>query len=147
MSQSSSPFDNIKHTTEYDAEFWYARELMILLGYDSWRRFEDAIERAKEACQTAGGQIAEEFLTAPSKTLDSGGRPAKDYILSRYACYLIAQNGDPRKLEIAQAQTYFAIQTRKQEVHEQLIEDQRRLLLREEMRQHNTQLAEAAKSA
>ncbi len=147
MSQSSSPFDNIKHTTEYDAEFWYARELMILLGYDSWRRFEDAIERAKEACQTAGGQIAEEFLTAPSKTLDSGGRPAKDYILSRYACYLIAQNGDPRKLEIAQAQTYFAIQTRKQEVHEQLIEDQRRLMLREEMRQHNTQLAEAAKGA
>ena len=140
-------FESIKHTTSYDAEYWHARELMPLLGYDTWRRFEDSIERAKISCENAGMLVSEEFLPAPAKTLDIGGRPAKDYILSRYACYLIAQNGDPRKLEIAQAQAYFAIKTREREADEQLIEDKRRVMLREEMKGHNTQLAAAAKKA
>lgn len=140
-------FDSIKRTTEYDAEYWYARELMPILGYDTWRRFEDAIDRAKESCKNAGYTDEEEFLPAPAKTLDMGGRPAKDYILSRYACYLIAQNGDPRKLEIAQAQTYFAVKTHERERDEQLIEDKRRVMLRDEMKRHNIQLAEAAKNA
>ena len=140
-------FESIKHTTEYDAEFWHARELMPILGYDTWQRFENAIDRAKESCKNAGKAVEQEFLAAPLKTLDSGGRPSKDYILSRYACYLIAQNGDPRKIEIAQAQTYFAVKTYQRETDEKLIEDKRRIMLRKEMSEHNTQLAAAAKEA
>lgn len=147
MNLNKNTFESIKHITEYGAEFWYARELMPLLGYDTWRRFEDSIERAKDACKNAGMQVPEEFLPAPAITLDTGGRPAKDYILSRHACYLIAQNGDPRKTEIAQAQTYFAIKTHERETDEQLIEDKRRIMLRDEMKEHNTKLAAAAKEA
>ena len=139
-------FDSIKSVTEYGAEYWKARELMSILGYDTWRRFEDVIEKAKESCKNTGGLVEEEFLPAPAKTLDKGGRPSKDYILSRYACYLIAQNGSPQKIEIAQAQAYFAVKTREREVDEQLIEDRRRVMLRQEMKEHNTQLA-AAKDA
>ncbi len=144
MKQRGTPFDSIKHTTEYGADFWMARELMSLLGYDTWRRFEESIERAQESCRNAGYKAEEEFLPAPAKIPEAAGRPGKDYILSRYACYLIAQNGDPRKLEIAQAQTYFAIKTREREVDEQLLEDKRRLMLREEMKEHNAKLAVAA---
>lgn len=147
MEQRSAIFESIKHITDYGSEYWVARELMPLLGYDTWQRFENVIEKAKEACENSENSQAEEFLAAPLKTPLDGGRPAKDYILSRYACYLIAQNGDPRKLEVALAQSYFAIQTRKQELNEQLLEDKRRIMLREEMRNHNTQLAAAAKKA
>ncbi len=142
-----TPFDKIKKVTEYGAEYWIARDLMALLGYDTWRRFEDAIQRAVESCNTAGGDASQEFLPAPAKTLDIGGRPGKDYILSRYACYLIAQNGDPSKEEIANAQAYFLIQTRKQEVYQNSIEDKKRVMLREEMKKHNTDLASAAREA
>ena len=147
MSTSQSIFDSIKHMTDYDAEYWLARELMPILGYDTWRNFEEAIKRAKKSCENAGKSIEEEFLLAPTKTSEAWGRPWQDYILSRYACYLIAQNGDPRKMEIAQAQTYFAVKTREREVSEQLLEDKRRVMLREEMKSHNTQLAKAAKEA
>ena len=133
----STPFEKIKRVTEYGAEYWTARDLMSSLGYDTWRRFEDAINRAKDSCNTSGGEASQEFLPAPAKTLDVGGRPGKDYILSRYACYLIAQNGDPSKSEIANAQTYFATQTRKQEVQEMLLEDKKRVMLREEMKRQN----------
>jgi DNA-damage-inducible protein D len=147
MSTNKKVFDDIKHTTEYGAEFWHARELMPILGYDKWQNFENSIKKAKESCKNANKQVEQEFLLVPVKTLESGGRPGKDYILSRYACYLIAQNGDPRKLEIAKAQTYFAVQTRKQEANEQLLEDKRRMMLRNEMKHHNLKLAEAAKGA
>ena len=140
-------FDKIKRITEYGAEYWVARELMTVFGYDTWRRFEDAIDRAIEACNTSGFDSGQEFLPVPAKTLETGGRPGKDYFLSRYACYLIAQNGDPSKSEIATAQTYFAIQTRKQEISEELIEDKKRIMLRNEMKKHNTDLASAAKDA
>jgi DNA-damage-inducible protein D len=143
----TTPFEKIKRVTEYGAEYWIARELMELLGYDTWRRFDDAINRAMESCNTAGGDASQEFLPAPAKTVEVGGRPGKDYILSRYACYLIAQNGDPTKKEIANAQTYFAIQARKQEVQEARLEDKKRVMLREEMKRHNTNLASAAKQA
>ena len=76
-----TPFDKIKRVTEYGAEYWLARELMTLLGYDTWRRFEDAIQRAVESCNTSGGDAGQEFLPAPAKTLEVGGRPGKDYIL------------------------------------------------------------------
>lgn len=147
MTTQRSPFESIKLTTQYDAEYWLARELMPLLGYDTWQNFEKAIEKAKESCKNAGNDIEKEFLVVSLKTSDQGGRPGRDYILSRYACYLIAQNGDPRKLEIAQAQTYFAVQTRRQEAQELLLEDKRRVMLRDEMKEHNIQLAAAAKDA
>lgn len=143
----TTPFESIKRITNYGAEYWLARELMPLLGYDTWRRFEDAIERAMESCNTAGGDASQEFLPVPAKTPEAGGRPGKDYVLSRYACYLIAQNGDPSKEEIAHAQTYFAIQARKQEVNEAALEDKTRVLLREEIKKHNNSLASAAKDA
>lgn len=142
-----TPFDKIKKITEYGAEYWLARELMDLLGYDTWRRFEDAIQRAMESCNTSGGDSSQEFLPAPAKTLEVGGRPGKDYILSRYACYLIAQNGDTTKKEIADAQKYFLIQTRIQEVQQETLEDKKRVMLREEMKRHNLNLASAAKES
>jgi len=143
----TTPFEKIKKVTEYGAEYWIARELMELLGYDTWRRFDDAITRAMESCNTAGDDASQEFLPAPAKTLDVGGRPGKDYILSRYACYLIAQNGDTTKKEIADAQKYFLIQTRIQEVQQTALEDKKRVMLREEMKKHNLELASAAKQA
>ncbi|MFA5997550.1 MAG: DNA damage-inducible protein D [Candidatus Paceibacterota bacterium] len=143
----TTPFEKIKRVTEYGAEYWLARELMPLLGYDTWRGFEEAIRRAIESCNTSGGDSSQEFLLAPAKTLEVGGRPGKDYILSKYACYLIAQNGDPSKEEVAHAQTYFAIQTWKQEAQEILLEDRKRVLLREEMKKHNSDLASAAREA
>jgi len=128
-------FESIRHINEYDAEYWSARELMPHLGYENWQNFEVAITRAKESCKNAGQDPNEHFLLAPVKS--TGGRPGTDYTLSRYACYLIAQNGDPRKEEIALAQNYFVIQTRRQEKSQELIEDHKRVLLREEMKKHN----------
>lgn len=138
-------FESIRHINEYDAEYWTARELMPHLGYDTWEKFENAINRAVESCRNVGQKPNEHFFAAPRKS--TGGRPGMDFNLSRYACYLIAQNGDPRKEEIALAQNYFVIQTRKQEKTETLLEDHKRVLLREEMKKHNRNLAEAADNA
>src|SRR3989344_4784812 len=102
-------------------EFWFARDLQILLGYIEWRKFLGVIEKAKEACTNSKQNILDHFLEV-RKTIDmpkGATREIIDYKLSRYACYLIAQNGDPRKEQIAFAQSYFAIQTRKQELIEQ----------------------------
>jgi DNA-damage-inducible protein D len=145
MTTHSNIFESIRHINEYDSEYWTARELMPHLGYDTWQNFEIAINRAIESCKNAGQSPENHFLVAPLKS--TGGRPGTDYILSRYACYLIAQNGDPRKEEIALAQNYFVIQTRKQEKSQELIEDHKRMMLREEMKKHNQHLAEAANDA
>jgi len=124
-----------------------------LLGYTEYDKFLPAIERAKSACQNSKQDIELHFagVSEPQKSRNQygeiQGQVVDDYKLSRYACYLIAQNGDPRKEEIALAQTYFAIQTRKQEIHEQLIEDGKRVYLREEMKGHNKNLVKAAKEA
>ncbi|WP_394329654.1 BRO family protein, partial [Mycobacteroides abscessus] len=99
--------------THEGREYWSARALMPLLGYDSWRRFADAISRAKIAARNSGHEVTRLFANAVKK---SEGRNAEDYHLSRYACYLVALNGDPRKPEIAAAQTYFVIKTREAEV-------------------------------
>ena len=109
---AQSPFDSIKRVGEDGAEYWSARDLMPLLGYDSWRRFEDAIDRARSAAEVQGYSAETLFAGAVKKT---GGRPQQDFELARFAAYLIAMNGDPRKPEIAAAQAYFAIKTREAE--------------------------------
>lgn len=118
-SLSETPFESIKRIDE-QGEHWFARELMPLLAYAQWRQFEGVIEKAETACKNSGVEPTEHFLraTAKNENPDDKGRPGADYKLTRYACYLVAQNGDSRKPEIALAQTYFAIQTRKQELAE-----------------------------
>ena len=145
-------FENIKHVNEYGQEFWYARELQPLLEYSQWRRFAEAIERAKTACANSGHDVEEHFAdVGKSSEMPKGGvRIIEDFMLSRYACYLIVMNGDPRKEVIALGQTYFAVKTRQQELiedYEKLTEEQKRLAIRNEMKRHNIALAEAAHEA
>ena len=126
--------ESIKRTSndQEAMEFWSARDLMPMLGYSTWRQFAEAIERAKEACKTSNQAVDGHFLLAPAKS--SGGRPKEDIFLTRYACYLVAQNGDPRKPQIALAQTYFATQTRKQELLEQRDMETKRLEARAKLK-------------
>lgn len=112
--QPQSPFDSIRRSGSDGNDYWSARDLMPILGYANWREFSDAIERAKVSAEAQGMDVYTLFGQAPKKP--TGGRPAKDFYLTRFACYLTAMNGDPRKKEIADAQAYFAIQTRKAEL-------------------------------
>lgn len=114
----SSPFDQIRRLKPDGSEFWSARDLMPLLGYPKWQQFEEAIERAQAGCQNSGQDAQKHFLGLTLKN-QGRGRPSQDYHLTRYGAYMVALNGDPRKQEVAAAQTYFAVQTRKQEVQEQ----------------------------
>ena len=148
-SYTETLFESIKHINEYGNEFWYAIELQKALEYNQWRRFEEVIERAKNACKNSGNIISEHFANVgKSSPMPNGGeRIIDDYALSRYACYLIVQNGDSRKKVIALGQTYFAVKTRQQELIENfddLSEDKKRLAIRNEMKTHNKSLAEAA---
>lgn len=149
---SEDTFENIKHVNEFGQEYWLARELQVVLDYSQWRRFEETIIRAKEACENSGINVSEHFADV-GKMVDIGSgaiREVNDYQLSRYACYLIVMNGDPRKEVIAVGQTYFAVKTRQQELidhYDQLSEDQKRLAIRHEMIEHNKSLAEAAQMA
>ena len=149
---SEQTFESIKHINEYGEEYWLARELQPVLEYAQWRRFSDAIERAKLACKNSGFAVEDHFADV-GKMVDTGSgaeREIDDVMLSRYACYLIVMNGDPRKEVIAIGQTYFAVKTRQQELidnYEQLSEDQKRLAIRNEMIAHNKSLAEAAQIA
>lgn len=142
-------FEQIKKINEYGQEFWSARNLYKLLGYTEYGKFIPAIERAKEACKNSSQKVDDHFAGVSDMVLIGSGaeRSIGDYHLSRYACYLIAQNGDSRKEEIARAQTYFAIQTRRQEVQDLRIEDNKRVFLRGEMKTHNVNLAKVAKEA
>lgn len=145
-------FESIKHIDEDGNEYWMARELSSVLQYSEWRNFSKVIDRAKLACQNSGFQIDDQFVEA-NKLVEHGSgakRSIKDYHLTRYACYLVVQNGDPRKEVIALGQTYFAIQTRRAEVAEyfnQLDEDNKRLVIRGDIKQWNQMLAETAHQA
>jgi DNA-damage-inducible protein D len=142
-------FEGIKKVDENGAEYWEARELMPMLGYTKWQTAEELIARAARSCINSGQDIDDHF-TVTSKMIKLGldsVRKVVDNRLSRYACYLIAQNGDPKKQEIALAQTYFAIQTRKQEIFDQLTADQKRLYIRNEVSEHNKKLMSTARRA
>lgn len=142
-------FESIKKIDENGFEFWEARELMPLLGYTKWQKFQEAILRAKAVCISTQ-QAIEDHFTGADKMVDIGSKTSRkilDYHLSRFACYLIAQNGDPRKPEIALAQTYFAVQTRKQELFAALDDDGKRIFARQEVAKHNVKLAKTAKAS
>lgn len=142
-------FEELKKINPHDAEYWSARELQTLLGYSQWRRFEEAIKRAMISCGKSGNTTKNHFAGA-GKMVDLGSgsiREVDDYHLSRFACYLIAQNGDPRKPEIANAQKYFAIQTRRQEISDALAADVERLELRKQTSEEFKALSGVARQA
>ena len=149
---SEKIFEDIKHYTENGAEFWYARELQTVLEYTEWRNFVKVIDKAKEACRGSDNPVSECFVDVnKTSPMPNGGvKEIDDMMLSRYACYLIVMNGDSRKKVIALGQTYFAVKTRQQELienYDELTEDQKRLAIRNEMKEHNKLLVEAAKEA
>ena len=144
-------FENIKHIDDNGNEYWLARELQRILEYKQWRRFENVINKSKIACNNSNISVDDHFANV-GKMVDIGSntkRETSDYMLSRYACYLIAQNGDPRKEVIALAQTYFATQTRKQELSEkeygELTEDEKRFYQRNLTKKGNYSLNQTAK--
>ena len=144
-----SPFERIKRTNDAGMEFWSSRDFAKVLDYGDYRNFEGVIEKAKLSCFNSGHRLDDHFVDVTEMVIIGSGaeRPVKIVLLSRYACYLAIQNADPKKEIVAQGQTYFAIQTRLQELGDERIEEERRLLLREEMRRHNVQLADAARGA
>ena len=145
-------FEDIKRIRDDESEYWLARELSDVLDYTQWRNFTKVLDKARLACKNSGFDIDDHFAEV-SKMVGIGSRSNRsviDYELSRYACYLVVQNGDPRKEVIAFGQTYFAIQTRRQEVADyfnQLDEDNKRLVVRGNVKQWNKMLAEAAHDA
>ncbi len=142
-------FEDIKQIDENSIEYWNARELMLILGYSKWEKAEEVIARAARACINSGQDVDNHFHQT-GKMVKIGSntvREVKDYKLDRYACYLIAQNGDSSKNEISLAQTYFAIQARKQEIFEQLPDTKKRLFIRNEVSDHNKKLFKTARRA
>ncbi|WP_413670515.1 DNA damage-inducible protein D [Mucilaginibacter sp. Mucisp86] len=152
--ENKSVFEEIKHLNSIGQEYWSGRELFKILDYIKWDKFLNVIAKAKEACKNAG-QEPDDHFPRVEKTIDlpkGAKRDIGDLHLSRYACYLIIQNADPAKEVVAQGQTYFAVQTRKQEILEQRFEqlkseEEKRLYLRREMAEHNKHLADAARDA
>ena len=150
---NNQTFEDIKHIDENGIEYWNARELQVVLNYKEWRKFENVINKAKMACENTGISIFEHFVGVDklSKRANNAEVMIKDYKLTRYACYLIAQNGDSRKKVIALAQTYFAVQTRRQEISEKeyslLTEDEKRLYQRSLTRKGNYSLNQTARNA
>lgn len=148
---TESLFESIRHVNEYGQEFWYARDLQVALEYTEWRNFCNVIDKAKDACKGSENTVSDHFVDV-NKIVSAGitNKDIRDIQLSRYACYLIVQNADPRKKVIALGQSYFAVKTRQQELiehYEELTEDQKRLAIRKEMIEHNKMLVAAAKDA
>lgn len=149
---SEKVFEDIKHYNEDGQEFWYARELQTVLEYTKWDNFKKVIEKAKISCKNSNINVSDHFADVGNMVqLGSGAqREIEDVMLSRYACYLIVQNSDPRKEVVALGQTYFAVKTRERELEEsfdELTEEQKRLAIRNELKVHNKSLAEAAQMA
>ena len=150
---NNKTFEDIKHIDENGVEFWFARELQNVLDYREWRKFENVIKKAIVSCENSGISVLEHFVGVDKtiKMPKGAKKTIQDYKLTRYACYLIAQNGDPRKEVIALAQTYFAVQTRKQEITEKeysmLTEDEKRFYQRNLTRKGNYTLNQTAKKA
>ena len=149
-------FEKIKHIDENGVEFWYARDLQSVLEYKQWKNFIKVVDKAKEACLNSGLNIIDHFISINKNiTLaNNATREIEDIKLTRYACYLIVQNSDPRKSIVALGQTYFSIQTRKQELAEELqenfdslSEEQKRLAIRKDLKEHNKHLVNAASDA
>jgi DNA-damage-inducible protein D len=146
---NQATFESLKKINQHGIEYWSARELQPLLGYAKWQRFENVLKKAIESCKKSGNNPDHHF-TASGKQIEFGKgatQMVEDYHLSRFACYLIAQNGDPRKSEIAQAQKYFAIQTRRQEISDQMAADLERIEMREQTTIEFKALSGAAKNA
>ena len=144
-----SPFERIRKVNPAGHEFWSSREFAQVLGYTDYRNFEAVIEKARVSCLNSGHQVEDHFVDVTDMIeIGKGGQRAVRFsTLSRYACYLIIQNADPSKQIVALGQTYFAVQTRRQELGDQSLEADRRLVLRQEIKQHNTLLAGAARVA
>ena len=149
MSHEITPFESIRRTNPAGNEFWSSRDFAKVLGYADYRNFQSVIESARTACFNSGQRVEDHFVEVTDMIEVGKGakRPAKSVMMSRYACYLVIQNADPSKEIVAQGQTYFAIQTRRQELSDEEMEEQRRLAIRSELRTHNSQLADAAKDA
>lgn len=151
---TNANFDAIKQLDEDNREYWFARDLWKLLGYSSWQKFEPVVRKAVTACKLSGAKVQDHFnLVDKMVSLGSNAeRTVRDIALSRYACYLIVQNGDPAKPVIAKGQTYFAIQTRRQELRdhekfENLSNEEKRVHLRHQLSDHNKHLSSAAHDA
>ncbi len=144
-------FEDIRHIDDEGNEYWFARELQVVLDYKEWRKFDGVINKAKDACQNSNNNVSDHFVDIDKMVnIGSGAkRKKKDFILTRYACYLIVQNGDPRKSIISLGQTYFAVQTRKMELSEEeyskLTEDEKRLYRRKQTKDGNKILYKIAK--
>jgi DNA-damage-inducible protein D len=149
MSQEIISFEAIRRTNPAGNEYWSSRDFARVLGYADYRNFQAVIESARNACFNSGRRVDDHFVEFTEMVeIGSGAqRPLKTVMMSRYACYLVIQNADPSKEIVAQGQTYFAIQTRRQELADEESEAQRRLAIRSELRTHNSQLADAAKDA
>ncbi len=154
LPQPETPFERIRQVDPDGYEFWSARDLMPILDYVSWQKFKNVLLKSQIACENSGNDPADHFIHAVKMVAlgSDAKREVEDMHLSRYACYLIVQNADPAKEVVALGQTYFAVQTRRQEIAEaevltELSEDQRRLLLRQRVKNQNTDLASAAKTA
>jgi len=144
-----SPFERIKRVNGAGIEYWSSRDFAGVLGYTDYRNFEQVVRKARMSCFNSGQRVEDHFvdITEMIEIGKGGKREVAVTLLSRYACYLVVQNADPAKDIVAMGQTYFAVQTRRQELSDEAVESERRLLLRNEMRRHNVQLADAARGA
>ena len=149
ISYIKEALDRVKRTTANGTDYWSGRDLMKILAYSDWRNFAEVIEKAKQACSGSGNFIAHHFVESTEMVATGSGaeRKIEDWKMSGFACYLVAMNADPSKPEVATAQTYFAVQTRRQERQEELSEVERRQFLRDRVTQANKGLSSAAKEA